>query len=159
VVHRLDLDTSGVLIFAKSAPANRALAELFRRHDVLREYLAVVAGHLPDEITRIARPVHGRRAATRVEVVRRLGDEATLVRLCLETGRTHQVRIHLSEVGHPVLGDRHRRAPSRLRPPRLALHAARLALRHPTRGDPLELVSPWPSDLATWLAGVDLVVS
>ena len=97
-------------------------------------------------------PVGGRAAVTHLAVVERLGERATVVRARLETGRTHQIRIHLQSVGHPVLGDRKYGAPTDLEAPRMALHAARLGLSHPRTGAALEFESPWPSDLAQWLA-------
>ena len=157
VVHRLDLDTSGLLVFARTADANRVLSETFRRHDLLREYLAVVAGDVPDRLTRIDRPLRGKPALTHVAVVERLaGGRATLLRARLETGRTHQIRLHLLAEGHPVLGDRQygpgSAAPAGVAPPpRMALHAARLAFAHPGTGAALSFESPWPADLAAWL--------
>jgi 23S rRNA pseudouridine1911/1915/1917 synthase len=151
VVHRLDLETSGLLIFAKTEDANRVLSERFRTHDLVREYLAVAAGEVPDDLRTIDRPVRGRRAVTHLTVEERLGPAATLVRARLETGRTHQIRIHLRAVEHPVLGDRKYGIPSPHDPPRLALHAARLALPHPRTGAPLAFDSPWPADLGPWL--------
>ncbi|HZR83947.1 MAG TPA: RluA family pseudouridine synthase [Candidatus Binatia bacterium] len=151
VVHRLDLPTSGLLVFARSDRANRALSETFRRHDVEREYLAVVRGRLEAAELAIDDPIGGRRALTRVAVAEALGDGATLVRARLETGRTHQIRIHLARVGHPVLGDRQHGARTSFDPPRLALHAALLAFAHPATGEPLRFESAWPDDLGPWL--------
>jgi 23S rRNA pseudouridine1911/1915/1917 synthase len=151
VVHRIDLETSGLLIFARTEDTNRVLSERFRTHDLVREYLAVVAGELPGDLAVIDRPVAGRRAVTHLAIEERLGEAATLVRARLETGRTHQIRLHLRAVGHPVLGDRRHGVPGRHDPPRLALHAAHLALPHPRTGAPLAFTSPWPADLAPWL--------
>jgi 23S rRNA pseudouridine1911/1915/1917 synthase len=155
VVHRLDLETSGVLVFAKTAEANRALSERFRTHDLQRVYLAVVAGAFPDSLSVLDQPVAGRRAVTHVGVADRFGDRATLLRCRLETGRTHQIRLHATAAGHPVMGDpRYGQAaaslPPPLRPPRMALHAAALAFPHPRTGAPLSFESPWPADLAPW---------
>jgi 23S rRNA pseudouridine1911/1915/1917 synthase len=157
VVHRLDLDTSGLLVLARTPDANRVLSEIFRRHDLLREYLAVVAGEVPDRLTRIDHPLRGKPALTHVAVVERLaGGRATLLRARLETGRTHQIRLHLRAEGHPVLGDRqYGSEPAATEgvaaPPRMALHAARLAFAHPGTGAALSFESPWPADLAAWL--------
>jgi 23S rRNA pseudouridine1911/1915/1917 synthase len=148
VVHRIDLETSGLLVFARTADANRVLSETFRRHDLVREYLAVAAGAVPDALSRIDRPVGGRSAVTHLSVVERFGERATLVRARLETGRTHQIRLHLSAAGHPVLGDGKYGVPGA---PRMALHATRLAFAHPRTGAPLDFTSPWPADLAPWL--------
>jgi 23S rRNA pseudouridine1911/1915/1917 synthase len=151
VVHRIDLETSGLLVFARNPDANRELSEMFRRHDLTREYLAAAAGAVPDTLTVIDRPVGGRRAVTHLAVAERFGATATLVRARLETGRTHQIRIHLLSAGHPVLGDRKYGAPPEPRPPRVALHATRLAFAHPRTGAPLDFTSPLPPDLAAWL--------
>jgi 23S rRNA pseudouridine1911/1915/1917 synthase len=156
LVHRIDRMTSGLLVFARTPEANRALGDRFARHDVEREYLAVVAGEVPGDVT-IDRPIAGKRAVTHVQVVERLPG-ATLIRARLETGRTHQIRIHLAGLGHPVLGDgqhggevARRFAP---RPPRMALHAAVLGIVHPRTGEPLRFEAPLPEDLAGWLAAL-----
>jgi 23S rRNA pseudouridine1911/1915/1917 synthase len=149
VVHRLDLGTSGVLIYARTPHANRVLAETFRSHDLEREYLAVLEG-APD-LRRVEQPIGGKRAVTDFSLLERLGDVATLARCQLGTGRTHQIRVHARALGSFVLGDRQHGSRTRHDPPRLALHAARLVLRHPRSGDPLELVSPLPVDLDEWL--------
>jgi 23S rRNA pseudouridine1911/1915/1917 synthase len=152
VVHRIDLETSGLLVFAKTERANRALSDKFRAHDLGREYLAVAVGAFPDGTHVIDRPVGGRRAVTHVAVEERLGARATLLRCRLETGRTHQIRLHLQAEGHPVLGDpRYGSPPFAPRPPRLALHATLLAFAHPRTGAPLSFTSPWPADLGAWL--------
>lgn len=153
VVHRIDLETSGLLVFAWTEEANRVLSERFRTHDLVREYLVVAAGAVPDELRVVDRPVGERRAVTHLSVAERLTG-ATLLRARLETGRTHQIRIHLRAVGHPVLGDRRYGAPTDHDPPRLALHAARLELPHPRTGAPLAFASPWPADLTPWLEGL-----
>ncbi|HVV17761.1 MAG TPA: RluA family pseudouridine synthase [Polyangia bacterium] len=152
VVHRIDLETSGLLVFAKTDAANRALSERFRTHDLERAYLAVVAGAFPDGIARIDAPVTGRPAVTHVAVRERLGDRATLLDCRLETGRTHQIRLHARGVGHPVLGDPKYGAPFPAAPaPRMALHATTLGFAHPITGAPLSFSSPLPPDLAVWL--------
>jgi 23S rRNA pseudouridine1911/1915/1917 synthase len=154
LVHRLDLRTSGLLLFAKTESALKVLAERFRSHSLVREYLAVVTGAFPEAIAEIARPVGGRPARTRVLGLERLGERATLLRLRLETGRTHQIRIHCRDVGHPVFGDAAYGAPTAHDPPRMALHATCLALPHPRTGAPLDFASPWPEDLQDWLVGL-----
>jgi 23S rRNA pseudouridine1911/1915/1917 synthase len=151
VVHRIDLETSGLLVFARSPGANRVLGETFRRHDLLREYLVVVAGAVAPSLVTIDRPVGGRRAVTHLAVEERFGTAATLVRARLETGRTHQIRLHLRAEGHPVLGDRKYGTPTDRDPPRIALHATRLAFAHPASGAPLAFERPWPPDLTPWL--------
>jgi 23S rRNA pseudouridine1911/1915/1917 synthase len=151
VVHRIDLETSGLVVFAKTADANRELSNRFRDHDLERAYLAAVAGRFPDAIKRIDRPVGGRRAVTHVEIRERFDDRATLVSCRLETGRTHQIRLHMAEVGTPVIGDARYGRPFSPAPPRMALHATKLGLAHPRTGAPLSFESPWPDDLKAWL--------
>lgn len=152
VVHRIDLQTSGVLVFAKTPAANRALGEKFVVHDIQRLYQAVVHGAFPDDIRVIDRPVAGKRAVTHVEVHERIGDHATVLQLRLETGRTHQIRLHSRAVRHPVLGDPDV-APSRLPPPpRMALHAKSLGFDHPIHRQPVHFAAPWPEDLQLWLS-------
>jgi 23S rRNA pseudouridine1911/1915/1917 synthase len=157
VVHRIDLETSGLLVFAKTPLANNVLSEKFRTHDLGREYLAVVAGAFPEDVRVIDRPVNGRRAVTHVAIEERLGPSAaaTMIRCRLETGRTHQIRLHAQAAGHPVLGDpRYGGVPFSPRPPRMALHATLLAFSHPRSGAPLSFDSPWPPELAAWTAAL-----
>jgi 23S rRNA pseudouridine1911/1915/1917 synthase len=150
VVHRIDLETSGLIVFAKSPHANRVLSERFKAHDLERAYLAVVTGSFPDELAVIDKPVNGRPAVTHVAVRERFGTRATLVACRLETGRTHQIRLHVLAAGHPVIGDD--RYGARFSPPapRMALHATTLGFAHPSTGAPLSFTSPWPSDLTVW---------
>jgi 23S rRNA pseudouridine1911/1915/1917 synthase len=154
LVHRLDMPTSGLIIFAKTSGALKTLSERFRTHDLVRQYLTVVAGHFPARVSLIEQPIERKSASTRIEVVERLGVRATFLRCTLDTGRTHQIRIHCRSLGHPVLGDRQYGQATSSDPPRLALHAARLALPHPVTGAALDFDSPWPPDLAPWLAGL-----
>lgn len=170
-VHRLDKDTSGLVVFARTVAAERGLGKQFHAHTVTRRYLAVVAGHLgPQRIaTRLVRdrgdgrrgstdlPDVGKEAVTHVEVVERLPGY-TLLGCRLETGRTHQIRIHLAERGHPVCGDKvyHIRPDGSVRPdtsraPRLALHAAELGFTHPVTRDELHWTMPLPADLQAFL--------
>jgi 23S rRNA pseudouridine1911/1915/1917 synthase len=152
VVHRIDLQTSGLLVFAKTEEANRLLSEMFRRHDLTREYLTVARGRVPEKLRKIDRPVAGKTAVTHLEVRERFADKATLLAARLETGRTHQIRLHLASVGHPVLGDPKSPATFTPAPPRMALHAHRLAFAHPITGAPLSFERPLPPDLAAWIA-------
>ncbi|HVZ75162.1 MAG TPA: RluA family pseudouridine synthase [Polyangia bacterium] len=157
VVHRIDLETSGLLVFAKNEDANRLLSDRFRAHDLDRAYLAVVAGAFPGDVRTIDREVGGKRAVTHVEIEKRFGARATWLRCRLETGRTHQIRLHTLAVGHPVLGDpRYGGAPFLPRPPRMALHATRLGFAHPRTGAPLAFDSPWPPELASWTAALEV---
>jgi 23S rRNA pseudouridine1911/1915/1917 synthase len=151
VVHRLDLGTSGLLVFARTEEANRALSERFRVHDVRREYLAVVAGALQGDALTVDAPIAGRRAVTHLTVLERLGDDATVLRARLETGRTHQIRLHCRDLGHPVLGDRRYGEATPLDPPRMALHATRLGFAHPRTGEAVDDESPLPAELSGWL--------
>ena len=154
VVHRLDLETSGLLVFARNEEANRALSERFRAHDLDREYVAFLAGAVAFEARDVDAPVGGKRALTRMTVVERLGERATVVRCRLETGRTHQIRLHAQGLGHPVLGDRRYGGPLPAGlppPPRLCLHAAKLGIAHPRSGAPLLFESEPGDDLAAWL--------
>ena len=156
VVHRLDLGTSGLLVLARTSEANRILGERFRVHDIERVYLAVLRGRLdaPAEGRRVELAIGGRRAVTHFQVRESLGEVATVVHCRLETGRTHQIRIHARHLGHPVLGDRQYGQRTPFDPPRLALHATRLGFRHPQSGAQFEFDSPLPDDLAGWLTGL-----
>lgn len=157
LVHRLDMPTSGLLVFARTPAANRELGDRFAAHDVERAYQAVVAGAWPEALVRIDRPISGRRAVTHVlarEVL--AGDRATLVRFGLETGRSHQIRIHATDAGHPVLGDTQHgtdalRGADVPRAPRLALHATVLGFVHPATGERVRWESPLPDELAGWV--------
>ena len=157
LVHRIDMPTSGLLVFARTPAANRALGDRFVAHDVERAYEAVVAGAWPEALVRIDRPIGGRRAVTHVLAREVLGGgRATLVRFGLETGRSHQLRIHAAAVGHPVLGDTQHgtealRGADVPRAPRLALHAAVLGFVHPATGERLRWESPLPDELARWV--------
>jgi RluA family pseudouridine synthase len=160
MVHRLDRTTSGAVLFARTEQALPRLAASWRAGRVDRRYLAVVAGD-PDfdelEIERpIARdPAHrwrfrvddaGRPARSSVRVLARHAGRTALVECRLHTGRTHQVRVHLAAVGHPVAGDRLYDAPAQLGAPRPLLHAASLELPHPGDGRRLHVDSPLPAD-------------
>jgi 23S rRNA pseudouridine1911/1915/1917 synthase len=156
VVHRLDRPTSGVLVLARSELANRVLSDAFAAHTIEREYRAVAVGTI-DAAQTIDRPIESRRAVTHIAPLEALRD-ATLLACRLDTGRSHQIRIHLTSIGHPIAGDsQHGADLSRNvmpRPPRLALHAAILAFPHPRTAAPLRFESPLPPDLATWLAAM-----
>lgn len=171
IVHRLDRDTSGLLVVARSEAARARLVDMLAARDVVREYLALVAGSPESdagmvdapvgrssrEPTRMAVSAKGKEARTRYQVVSRWPAEGvSLLRCRLETGRTHQIRVHLAAIGHPVVGDdtyRGRGAPQGLSP-RLFLHAARLAFDHPVTGERIECESPLPPDLAAVVEGL-----
>lgn len=167
LVHRLDRDTSGLLVVGRSAAAFQTLQEALRVRAVGRTYLALVAGapdgargtidapigRDPHQPTRMAVLAAGRPSRTHF---RRLAswDDATLLEVRLETGRTHQIRVHFASIGHPVVGDRTyggRRATHRADPGRQWLHATRLQFVHPVSGDPIDVVSEIPPDLRSTL--------
>lgn len=162
IVHRLDRDTSGLLVVALDADAERGLRAAIKAHRVVREYLALVHGSPgapsgtieaplerdPVRPTRMRVDAAGRPATTHFRVEERLG-ALTLLRVTLETGRTHQIRVHLATIGLPVAGDRtYGRASGS---PRTFLHAARLRFDHPVTGAVVDAVSPLPADLAAVL--------
>jgi 23S rRNA pseudouridine1911/1915/1917 synthase len=165
IVHRLDRDTSGLLVVARSEEAHRLLQRELAARRIEREYLALVEG-LPrarsgtieapigrDPRVRTRMAVGGnfpREARTHFTLERAL-PEHSLLRLRLETGRTHQIRVHLRAIGHPVAGDPEYGTPGLLGLGRQFLHATRLALRHPITGEALEVHSPLPPDLAAAL--------
>ncbi len=157
LVHRLDLATSGLLVFARTRDANKRLGDAFKEHDIEREYVAVAVGEVSEQT--IDRPIAGRRAVTHVRPVEALSG-ATLLSVRLETGRTHQIRLHLSGIGHPVAGDRtHGGQNERLfnlehRPPRLALHARVLGFAHPATGERVRFEREAPEDLARWITSL-----
>jgi 23S rRNA pseudouridine1911/1915/1917 synthase len=181
IVHRLDKDTSGLLIVARTLPAHTALVRMLADRDVHREYEAVCRGvmtgggtidapierHRVDRV-RMAVREGGREAVTHYRVIRRFRAH-THVRVQLETGRTHQIRVHLAHSGYPLVGDRvyggrlalPKGASERLRSvlrefPRQALHAARLEFAHPATGRALECRSPLPADLQQLLEALAL---
>jgi 23S rRNA pseudouridine1911/1915/1917 synthase len=180
IVHRLDRDTSGLLLVAKRDDAHRRLTRMIEQRQITRIYAALAWGHLAKSPVDIEAPITrhpqdrkrmtvlagGRHAVTHARVVARFG-QTDLLRLQLGTGRTHQIRVHLAHVGHPVVGDAEyalggsrritpseRRVAERIEElaPRQLLHAARLAFEHPITGVRLDLRSEWPADLLPALA-------
>ncbi len=179
IVHRLDKDTSGLMVLAKTDVAHRKLSRALSNRHVERIYAALCWGHIDDPVEvdapigrhpkdrkRMAVLATGRNAATRVEPVARF-DVCDLVRVKLATGRTHQIRVHLSHIGHPVVGDLvyggggHRRVTGSQRPrgvalekaaPRQALHAAELRFDHPITGESCRFRADWPQDLRPLMA-------
>jgi 23S rRNA-/tRNA-specific pseudouridylate synthase len=148
LVHRLDLETSGLLVFAKTAETARALSEMFRAHDLERSYRVALLGRLDAEQI-VEEPVDGRPARTTFVPVEHKHD-ITLADARLGTGRTHQIRVHAQHLGKPVLGDRRYGQSVPQNPPRMALHARVLAFRHPTSDEPMRFEREWPADLAGW---------
>jgi 23S rRNA pseudouridine1911/1915/1917 synthase len=176
IVHRLDRGTSGVMVVAKHDRAHRALAQQFRERQVGKTYLALVWG-TPRKDATLDRPIgrdprhrqkmstrarRARPALTRVIDVEALGG-VSLVRVAISTGRTHQIRVHLSEAGHPVVGDevyggRRRKSPARFAAlsalARPFLHASTLSFAHPADGRPVTFEAPLPEDLVDLLAAL-----
>jgi 23S rRNA pseudouridine1911/1915/1917 synthase len=174
IVHRLDKETSGLLVFARSVLAERELGMQFRKHTVTRRYLTVVPGIFLDRTVTsnlvpdrgdgrrgsTPFPDVGKRAVTHFTVQERLRGY-TLLSCRLETGRTHQIRIHLSEAGHPVCGDKvYCKKPNgevvadASGAPRLALHATELGFAHPASGAAMHWDMPLPADLAKFIAAL-----
>jgi 23S rRNA pseudouridine1911/1915/1917 synthase len=171
IVHRLDKDTSGALVFARNRAALHALQDRFRTHAIDREYVALVAGAPADSGTFDADLVRqpglrrsvarageeGKSAVTRYRTLERLPG-ASLVAIRPQTGRTHQIRVHFSAAGHPVLGDRVYGAPASgsaaAQAPRQMLHARRLGFPHPRTGEPVSAESPVPEDFEKVLAAL-----
>ncbi|MDA8124198.1 MAG: RluA family pseudouridine synthase [Deltaproteobacteria bacterium] len=175
IVHRLDMETSGLLVAAKSDAAHHGLAGQFKGHEVKKTYLALVYGDPKDDSGRIEAAVgrhptdrkkmstqsrHGRAAVSLWRVRERYG-AATLLEVDIETGRTHQIRVHLTEIGHPVIGDKVYGGTGRIKTiadpfvrsrvkgmERQALHAWRLSFRHPLTGEALTFTAPLPKDMA-----------
>jgi 23S rRNA pseudouridine1911/1915/1917 synthase len=171
IVHRLDRNTSGVIVVAKSDSVHRALSRQFAERTVVKEYLALVAGvprllsgSVRKAIGRSSRQRHrmavvdeergGRPSWTDWKLVENFGPAAALVLCTLHTGRTHQIRVHLASLGHPILGDTTygwRANPALPRPGRTLLHASHLAVVHPETGRKLEIRAPLPADFRALL--------
>lgn len=165
IVHRLDKDTSGLLIGAKTLPAHQKLIEMFSKREVEKLYLAVCAGRPPNHIIQapIARnPIHrkemavlsdGREAITEIQTAA-FNEQFSLILAKPKTGRTHQIRVHLKHIGCPILGDPiygSDKLNKALKPERLLLHAYRLSFSHPITEMPMKLSAPIPNDLKLWM--------
>ena len=188
IVHRLDKDTSGVMVVAKTERAHTALSAAFASRDLDREYLALawglpassegevdaVIGRHPTDRKRMSVVTRGgKHALTRWKLERGFGAAASLLRCRLATGRTHQIRVHLSHIGHPIVGDpvylRRTPASARLLPapvrdallafPRQALHAESMGFSHPVTGQALSFRAPPPADMAALIALLEEFVS
>ncbi|MBU8541376.1 RluA family pseudouridine synthase [Roseomonas tokyonensis] len=184
IVHRLDKDTSGVMVVAKSQAAHTALSAAFANRDLDREYLALVWGlpspaegeitgdigrHPMDRKRMAVVTRNGKHALTRYRTERAFGTACALLRCRLATGRTHQIRVHLSHIGHPLVGDPVylKRVPAAARNlaaplrealtgfPRQALHAATLGFRHPVTGAALSFTAALPPDMAELLRALE----
>jgi 23S rRNA pseudouridine1911/1915/1917 synthase len=182
IVHRLDRDTSGLLVVARSDEAHRRLQRALAERKIVREYIALVHGRPPARTGTIEAPigrdprvrtrmtvdgVNPREARTHFEIERSLGS-FTLLRLHLDTGRTHQIRVHLAHAGFPIVGDQvyagRRRLPAGCPPtlaaalaafPRQALHAVSLKLEHPLSGKPMAWEAPVPPDMQSLLGALE----
>jgi len=165
IVHRIDKDTSGLLMAAKNDLAHNSLAAQLKEHSVTRKYIALVHGNIDHDHGTIDAPIgrdpHDRKmytvkdknskdAVTHFLVIERLGDY-TVVELKLETGRTHQIRVHMKFIGHPLVGDPMYGRSKGVRMDGQALHAAVLGFQHPRTGEYLEFEAPLPDDLRTLL--------
>jgi len=169
IVHRLDRDTSGLLVAARTPAAHAALAQAIRSRAVEREYLALVEGRPPARAGTIDAPLgRDRRVRTRISTdtddpreavthfeIERAPAAVTLLRVRLETGRTHQIRAHMKAIGHPLCGDPEYGTRGRFGLERQFLHACRLAFAHPVSGGPIAVESPLPADLAAALAAAE----
>jgi len=172
IVHRLDRFTSGVLLVAKTDRAHQALAAQFAGRAIEKVYIALVHGKVKSESGRIHQPIArdpvrrtrmtarlpgGREARTEYRVLHRFA-KFTLLEVRIGTGRTHQIRVHLSSLGHPVAGDTVYGAPAKLddRPPlgRYFLHAHRIRFHQPSTGREIAIESPLPPELESWIAGL-----
>jgi 23S rRNA pseudouridine1911/1915/1917 synthase len=177
IVHRIDKDTSGLLVVARTIEAHASLVDMLHEHEVNRDYLALVVGHVTggntidkaigrhrtDRLKMAVRP-DGRAAVTHYRLAERFNNH-TLLRISLETGRTHQIRVHMAFVGHPLVGDPTyggRRQLTAGEDPavrtallafkRQALHATRLAFEHPITGEAVDVEAPAPADMLALLA-------
>ncbi len=171
IVHRLDRDTSGLMVVARTDEALRLLQAQLGRREIEREYLALVEGHPPARTGTIEAPIGrdpkirtrmaiggagAREARTHFTLEKALGS-TSLLSLLLETGRTHQIRVHLQAIGHPVVGDPEYGTAGLLGLERQFLHAARLAFAHPITGEALEVRSALPEDLRLGLERAERV--
>lgn len=179
IVHRLDKGTSGLLVVAKTDKAHRKLAQQFSRRQTQKTYIALVHGWMPQASGTITAPIsrdvvrrtrmttrrtQGREAVTHWKTLKQMDGpygKLALLEVRIETGRTHQIRVHLSSLGHPVVGDTLYGAPRELRPaqtkeksaslPRNFLHAAAIQFKHPVKDTPLRFEQPLPADLDLFL--------
>lgn len=160
IVHRIDMDTTGLLVVCKNDAAHRVLSDLLSRHDITRKYYAIVYGNLQNDTGTIDKPIgrsprdrkkmavnerNGRRAVTHYKVIERLKNQYTFIECRLETGRTHQIRVHMASIGHPILGDElygSRKCPFKLQGQ--TLHAGVLGFVHPSSGEYVEFTADLP---------------
>ncbi|WP_244226641.1 RluA family pseudouridine synthase [Paenibacillus protaetiae] len=162
IVHRIDKDTSGLLMAAKNDLAHISLAEQLKDHSVTRKYIALVHGNMPHDQGTVDAPIgrdphdrklftvtdqNSKRAVTHFLVKERIGDDFTLLELQLETGRTHQIRVHMKYIGYPLAGDPVYGRNKTVALNGQALHAAVIGFRHPRSGQYLEFEAPIPDDM------------
>jgi len=179
LVHRLDKETSGVMVVAKTDQAHRHLAAQFKHHTITRVYEALIFGvpkkghglielaigrDIKERKMFSARTTKPRESVTEYRVHHRYGKAASHVLLHPRTGRTHQLRVHLTSLGHPILGDvtyggRKVRAVGDLEIPRVMLHARTLGFEHPTSGEVQEFTRPFPEDMNTVSKGLECMIS
>lgn len=171
LIHRLDKDTSGALLVARDQESFESLTAMLRSRDIKREYVALVDGVMspltgtidaaigrdPSSPTRRTITREGKPARTHYRVVRNYDDfDVALVDVTLETGRTHQIRVHFLAIGHPLVGDpTYNATPTGFRSPRVFLHAGRLTFKHPVTGETTIAEAPLPHDLASILSKLD----
>lgn len=172
IVHRLDKDTSGLLVIARDAATHTALADQMRERAMVKRYIALVEGRVDPAQGEIEAPIGrdlrqrlrmaivseargGRPARTHFRTLRAVPGGRTLLEVQLDTGRTHQIRVHLAAIHHPVVGDTIYGRAQPPQPPRQFLHAARLEFRHPWTGEWLTFDAPLPDDLADFLAKIE----
>ena len=166
IVHRIDKDTSGVLVIAKNDKAHLKLAEQLKEHSMTRVYVAVVRGKLKEKVGTIDAPIgrnpkdrkkmgvvaNGKRAVTHYKVIKEL-DDCSVIEVRLETGRTHQIRVHMSYIGHPLLGDSvYSNGKNKYGVVGQALHAKILGFIHPSTGEYMEFSSNLPEEFERLLA-------
>jgi len=167
IVHRLDKDTSGIMLAAKTEMMQGKLVELFKKRDIEKSYIALVHGSMKEKTGRLVAPIgrhpvnrqkmavrpnSGRHAVSNWEVLEESAGAFSLVRIIIETGRTHQIRVHMAHLGNPVVGDKvYGSNRNNDNYPRQLLHAYRLVFRHPFTGEVLNQVAPLWKDFATVL--------
>lgn len=172
IIHRLDKETSGAIVAAKTDSTHHALATQFAERETTKEYLALVVGAPREKSGSIRLPIgrhptvrvkmavteSGKHAQTDWQVAETFGDSFALLRCLIHTGRTHQIRVHLAHMGHPVAGDEtYGYKPARLEAPpapRVLLHAEKLNFTHPASGDLLRIEAPVPDDFSDYLDGL-----
>jgi len=170
IVHRLDKDTSGIMLAAKTELVQGRLVDLFKNRDIEKSYLALLHGRMKEEIGRLVAPIgrhpvnrkkmsvrvhSGRHAVSNWEVLEELAGNFSLVRITIETGRTHQIRVHMAHLGNPVVGDRvYGSNRDNANYPRQLLHAHRLVFQHPVTKEKVDQAAPLWQDFAAVLQGL-----